>query len=125
VGHAAAVAFIRQHAGEPFTVRDVRRSVSIAARTLDLRFRKCLGCTPHEYVWHTRVERAKRLLAGSPRLKVREVAAQCGFSGVRHFRSVFRRLTGTTPAAYRRAQTDGAAQPHGGSSLNGASECSE
>jgi LacI family transcriptional regulator len=101
---AAAMTFIRQHAGTPFGVKALRKCVSVAPRTLELRFRKCLRCTPHEYLCRTRVDRAKRLLADRPELKLREVAVQCGFSGPRHFRSVFRQLTGLTPGDYRRTQ---------------------
>ncbi|MBM4094424.1 MAG: AraC family transcriptional regulator [Planctomycetes bacterium] len=34
--------------------------------------------------------------------ELQHLAKRCGFSGARHFRDAFRRMTGMTPAEYRR-----------------------
>ena len=48
------------------------------------------------------VARARQLLANSD-LTIAQVAEQCGYSHLPHFGALFRKLTGTTPAAFREA----------------------
>jgi LacI family transcriptional regulator len=98
----AAVEYIREHAAERMCVESLCQQLSISHRLLDLRFQKHLGCPPREYLCRTRVERARQLLAASEGMKLQNVAKMCGFTGVRHLRAAFKRVTGLTPADYRR-----------------------
>ncbi len=99
---AAAVRYIHEHLSARLSVETLGETLCISHRSLDLRFKKCLGCTPRDYIWRTRVERSKRLLAGDARAKLHQVAKACGFTGARHLRAVFQRVTGLTPAQFRR-----------------------
>ncbi len=101
---AAAVHFIHDHLSEPFGVERVVAAAAISRRQLENRFCRLLGCTPHEYLCQKRIERAKRLLAASGRLKLHNVVKACGFSSVDRMRLVFKRLTGMTPMEYRTAE---------------------
>ncbi len=100
---AAAVHYMWDHVGESFGIERVMQQVPISRRQLELRFRRVLHSTPYDYLSRIRVERAKQYLAGKGRLKLRNVAAACGFSSVERMRLVFRRQTGMTPLEYRRA----------------------
>jgi AraC family transcriptional regulator len=64
-------------------------------------FKASTGEPPHRYRMRRRVERAKELLAGSGD-PVTEIAHACGFASSQHLATVFRRLVGTTPTAFRR-----------------------
>jgi LacI family transcriptional regulator len=101
---AAAVHFMRDHLGESFGIERVIERVSISRRQLELRFRRALACTPHAYLCRLRIEKAKGLLAGGGDMKMRNVAAACGFPCPERMRLVFQRLTGLTPLEYRRKQ---------------------
>jgi len=101
---AAAVHFIHDHAAEPFGVERVVRATDISRRQLEVRFRRVLGCTLHDYICRERIERAKRLLAGHERIKLQQVAGACGFSTVERMRLVFKRFSGRTPLQYRLAE---------------------
>jgi len=100
---AAAVHFIHDHMALRYGIDEVVRASGISRRQLELRFRRALGCTPHEYVCRARVDRAKQLLDHGGRMKMRQVAALCGFPSAERFRLIFRRATGSTPMEYRRA----------------------
>lgn len=63
-------------------------------------FRAAYGETPHQYLRGKRIERAKDLLVTTS-IPVTEVCNQIGFSSLGSFSSLFRRLTGETPAEYR------------------------
>jgi AraC-like DNA-binding protein len=64
-------------------------------------FKRSAGHPPHRYLLNRRVAYAKSLLTQS-RLTLTEIALRSGFASSSHFASVFRRITGTTPSAYRR-----------------------
>jgi LacI family transcriptional regulator len=98
---AAVVHYIHEHLNEPFSLDLLCEGQSLSRRSLDLGFKKYLGCAPREYICRIRVERSKRLLAAAERPKLQQIARACGFTGERNFRTVFQRLTGMTPSAYR------------------------
>ncbi len=64
-------------------------------------FKTSTGMTPHHYVVKQRVDRAKHLLRESE-LSVAQIAFACGFSSQSHLTTVFKRITGETPARYRK-----------------------
>jgi AraC family transcriptional regulator len=64
-------------------------------------FKQSTGFSPHRYVIHRRVERAKELLSGTD-LTVAEVAHAVGFSHQSHLAYHTRRLLGVPPTSLRR-----------------------
>jgi AraC-like DNA-binding protein len=60
------------------------------------------GVTPHQYLLRGRLRRAALLLR-SERIKVVDVALDCGFSDVSNFNRAFRAEFGMTPRFYRAA----------------------
>ena len=58
----------------------------------------------HDYICRERIERAKRLLCGSERIKLQQVATTCGLVTAERLRLVFKRVTGQTPLQYRAAE---------------------
>ncbi|NOX53885.1 MAG: AraC family transcriptional regulator, partial [Planctomycetes bacterium] len=104
---AAAVRFIREHIDEVFGIDALVRHTSVSRRYLHYHFRRCLGCTPHQYINRARVARAKKLLTEPKRHTLQQIACACGFREPRRLRIVFRRVTGMTPAEYRRSLPKG------------------
>ena len=103
---ADALRFIREYACAPCSVDDVLRAVPVGRRWLERQFVAHIGRTPHDEITRVRVETAERLLLRSE-LNIMEVASKCGFTDTNSFYKYFRRMTGATPAAYRRKSKAG------------------
>lgn len=70
-------------------------------RTFGRRFRAATGRRPMEYVHEVRIDEARRILDSSS-IGVDEVGFSVGYEDPTFFRRLFKRVTGMTPAAYRR-----------------------
>jgi len=66
------------------------------------RFQRSTGLPPHRFVVRERIDRAVMLLA-APALSIARISQVVGFCTPSHFSTVFRRITGVTPSAYRAA----------------------
>ena len=65
-------------------------------------FKKIYGHTPHQYLIAIRISNAKKQLIEG--LTVAEACYTVGFESVSSFTGLFKKLTGTTPAAYQAAE---------------------
>jgi AraC-like DNA-binding protein len=66
-------------------------------------FREAFATTPHQYLIHRRIEKAKELLR-TRRLSVTDVCFEVGFQSLGSFSSLFRRCVGHAPVNYRQNQ---------------------
>jgi transcriptional regulator GlxA family with amidase domain len=90
------------HLDEPITVEDLATRALLSPRSFARRFRAATGTTPMQWLLRQRVLHAQRLLETTD-LAVDRVAGKAGFGTATALRVHFRRIVGTTPAAYRRA----------------------
>ena len=100
---AEAIRFMRDHVHEQFGVDEVLNQLPLSRRSLEYRFRACLGRSPYDYLNQIRVDQAKRLLSDPHRSSLTKIAIACGFGDLRRFRIVFQRLVSANPAEYRQA----------------------
>ncbi len=98
---AAAIRYIRDHACDPCSVRDVMEHVKVTRRWLERKFVDKVGRTPYEEILRVRIEQSKRMLLQLD-LSVDDIAGQCGYTATSNFNRVFRKVTGITPAVFRR-----------------------
>jgi LacI family transcriptional regulator, galactose operon repressor len=98
---AAAVRFIRDRGGREIGVEDLLGRTKLSRRSLEIRFRRALGRSPHQEIRRVQIERAKLLLARTDR-PVREIAEACGFKEARQLSTAFHENVGMTPRQYRR-----------------------
>jgi len=68
-------------------------------------FRAATGYRPREFLLNYRIEHAKMLLATTGR-PLAEIALAVGFSTQAHFSTVFKRISGESPARWRLASKD-------------------
>lgn len=67
----------------------------------NVRFRELLRMSPSEYMLKLRIEIAQKFLNASNK-SIAEVAAESGFYDQSHCTKRYRKVTGTTPLAYRK-----------------------
>lgn len=103
---AAAMHFIRNHAGEPIDVEDVLREVPISRRTLERRFRERLGRSPRKEIRRMHLERAKELLLTTT-LSTSDVAFRSGLPDAAKLSMLFRKEYRQTPTEFRRTSRRG------------------
>ncbi|MFM7427664.1 MAG: helix-turn-helix domain-containing protein [Elainella sp.] len=63
-------------------------------------FKHSLGLSPHQYVLQNRIERAKKLIATTPKLSLTEIGLQVGFYDQTHFGKAFKRTVGLSPKQF-------------------------
>jgi DNA-binding LacI/PurR family transcriptional regulator len=107
---ARAMGLALQTLSQNLGVDEVARRVGVSRRTLELRFHAAFGHGPAEAFRLRRLVLAKRLLSETD-LAVAEVSARVGGGSVQTFTTLFRRLSGVTPAAFRRTSRSAVATP--------------
>ena len=65
-------------------------------------FTEFMNCSVYEYLTNYRINKAKELLLINRRRKVQDIASDVGYSDASHFIVMFRKLTGMTPAQFRK-----------------------
>jgi LacI family transcriptional regulator len=97
-----ALQFIRDHARENLLVLDISRAAALSRRALEIKFRREVGCSIHEYIRRVRTDQIVKLLVETE-LTVGQIAESLSFSDVQHFARYFRAGKQKSPLAYRRA----------------------
>jgi AraC-like DNA-binding protein len=95
-----AIRRIEAAAHEPLALADLAREAGMSAYHFLRIFRQVTGLPPHQYVLHTRLNRAAVRLrtSGDP---VSAIAFDAGFGDLSTFNRRFRRVMGCSPGAYR------------------------
>ena len=95
-----AQAYIEANLDEKISVEHLSARFAVGRRNFDRRFIKATGNTPVEYSQRVKIESAKKAFENS-RKTINEVMYDVGYSDVKAFREVFRKITGVSPLEYR------------------------
>lgn len=95
-----AQAYIENNLHEKISIEHLADMFSVGRRNFDRRFIKATGNTPVEYSQRVKVESAKKAFESS-RKSINEVMYEVGYSDVKAFREVFRKITGMSPIEYK------------------------
>lgn len=96
-------AHIEENLSEPLRLSELAAVAGLSRMHFAALFRAATGYRPHEYLLWRRIEKAKAMLRLAE-LPVVQVALDVGFQAQSHFTTVFKRLTGFTPANWRISQ---------------------
>lgn len=92
--------FIENNFQEKITVDELASMLALGRRSLERRFKSATCNTVTEYIQRVKVEVAKKNLE-TGRKNINEVMYDVGYSDIKAFRSIFRKITGLSPVEYR------------------------
>jgi AraC family transcriptional regulator len=92
---------IDRHITSRVLVADLSALVQRSEAHFSRSFRRTFGHSPHAFVIRRRIELATRYMLQTE-ASLSEIALECGFVDQAHLCKHFRRVTGETPAAWRR-----------------------
>lgn len=98
-----ALGLMHFHPDEPWTVASLAQRLSMSRSAFAARFMATVGTSPLQYLTESRMRRAKDLLR-SNRGSMKEIAKAVGYANESAFSNAFRRQTGQSPGAFRKAQ---------------------
>ena len=93
--------WLADHYREPAPVARMVALSGLSQRTFKRRFKAATGYAPIDYVQALRIEEAKQLLETTAE-PTEAIAHMVGYDDPAFFRRLFRRMTGITPARYRK-----------------------
>ncbi|OLR93499.1 GlxA family transcriptional regulator [Actinokineospora bangkokensis] len=97
--------WLQDNTAADLSLEDIAEHAGMSTRTLNRRFREQTGTTPLQWLHRARVRQAQHLLEATDH-PVERIAGQVGFGSLTAFRDRFKRVVGTSPAAYRLAFQD-------------------
>jgi transcriptional regulator GlxA family with amidase domain len=92
--------YIEKNFEEKITVDQLAGTFAVGRRSLERRFKKATCNTVTEYIQRVKIEAAKKDLE-TGRKNVHEVMYDVGYSDVKAFRTIFKKITGLSPIEYR------------------------
>src|SRR5205823_1111486 len=95
-----ALDYIYDNMGSDLSLRELAAIAGVSASYFATLFKQATGMSPHQYVIHRRVEKARSLLHQSE-LSIGQIAVLTGFYDSSHLNHHFKRLTGVTPKTLR------------------------
>lgn len=94
--------YVADHFSRCISLSELANVAGLSRMHFAAQFRAATGYRPREYLLHHRTEHAKTLLATTER-PLAEIALAVGFSTQAHFSTVFKRISGQSPARWRLA----------------------
>ncbi|TWD48959.1 helix-turn-helix protein [Agrobacterium vitis] len=98
---AALQSQVRSNLDGQLSVEELARTCNLSTSAFLQAFRETTGKTPHQWLTLERIEKAKDVMLSSTQ-SLRDIAILCGFADQSHFTRVFLKMTGATPASWRR-----------------------
>lgn len=95
-----AQAYIEKNLDEKITIDNLSAKFNVGRRNFDRRFIRATGNTPIEYSQRVKIETAKKAFETN-RKTINEIMYEVGYSDVKAFREVFRKITGMSPLEYK------------------------
>ncbi|PZP25754.1 MULTISPECIES: helix-turn-helix domain-containing protein [Pseudomonas] len=92
---------ILAHLDAGITVTRLAEACALSRSHFTRKFKESTRQSPHDWLRHQRVEKAKTLLLKSD-LTLTAISMECGFFDQAHFCRVFVRMVGSTPLAWKR-----------------------
>lgn len=96
-----AFAYINERYADRITVEDVARHLGKSNNYFSSCFKRSTGTSFVDYLARVRIEHARRMLRTTSMMTY-EIADKVGFYDYKYFSTVFKRIVGCSPSAYRK-----------------------
>ncbi|MCL2343017.1 MAG: response regulator [Firmicutes bacterium] len=93
--------YIQQHFHEPITLEDVCAATGFSVSYFSTMFKRETGEGFSRYLTRIRVERAKELLQETA-MPIADICVEVGYSDLKHFTGIFKKMTNLSPGQYRK-----------------------
>jgi AraC-like DNA-binding protein len=101
-----AIDYVDAHLDEAVSLTDIAAAAGLSRMHFAAQFKAATGYRPHDYLLRRRIIRAQDIMLASA-VPLVEVALQVGFQSQAHFTTVFKRLVGQPPHAWRQSGASG------------------
>ncbi|HAI10246.1 MAG TPA: hypothetical protein DCM28_00985 [Phycisphaerales bacterium] len=99
-----AMQWIANHLDDDATVEEIAMIAGLGVSRFHERFVAEVGLTPADYRTHLRIRRGQHLL-GHTNQTITRISFDLGFSTSQYFATVFKKIVGMTPGAYRQSRS--------------------
>lgn len=95
-------AYMERNFTNDISLEDLAAEINVSVSYLCRIFKSAYHMPPLQYLIRLRINHAKQLMVSYNKMSVREISLKCGYKDVSYFSAEFKRITGFTPAEYRR-----------------------
>ncbi len=99
------VAYIEKNYKLPVSLDEMAELIDVSKSYLCRVFKQAYGITPVTFLLNFRISKAKQLLISTD-MKIRLLAAECGFNDTSYFCMMFKKSEGMTPEEFRTLHKD-------------------
>jgi AraC-like DNA-binding protein len=99
------IEFIEVNLGQPLGLRDLASVAGLTRMHFAAQFKATTGLSPYQYLLRRRIAYAQAMLIEAEQ-PLTQIAFAVGFQTQSHFTSVFKRLVGQPPGAWRQQHQD-------------------
>ncbi|MET0390596.1 MAG: AraC family transcriptional regulator [Polyangiales bacterium] len=96
-----ALEYLEAHRSGPISLGDLAQLTGLSPAYFGRAFKRATGVPPYRWHLNARIREAQRLLLAA-HMTIAEVATATGFADQAHFTRAFTKISGATPAAWRR-----------------------
>lgn len=94
--------FMKANLDKPITLQELGKISCMHPTYFSNNFKKCFGVSPFKYFCRMRIMQAQVLLIDTD-MPIKNISEAVGYDDVCYFSRLFKKLTGISPAAYRRS----------------------
>ena len=97
-----ALDYIKKNLFKDISINELCEASLTSRSTLFKHFKNHLGVSPVAYINNLRIDNAKSYLESMPNEPIENIANEVGFTSTSYFIEIFKSITGTTPAKFRK-----------------------
>lgn len=97
----AICTYMDEHCSERISFSELASLNGFSESHFNRLFKQFTGVSCYDFLNHSRITYAKKLLAAQSNMTIVDISMQCGFSSLSTFNRIFKSITNTTPSEYR------------------------